>query len=163
MALSLLADIPGHQLGWRMAVLPFRSMGASVGSRHRSRDGRGSFRSSVSLPCTTIDGERHVLGWSGPAADALGRCLTYQLDYIIDGTIQVIDDQIRVKVTLLDVVFDFEVVWSECFDGTLDDLFSLQHRIASETVAQVDPEMFRRGSAFEALVKTGIPRLIIPY
>ena len=25
------ADVPDHQLGWRMAVLPFRSLGAPLG------------------------------------------------------------------------------------------------------------------------------------
>ena len=83
------------------------------------------------------------------------RCRTYQLDYVIDGTIQVIDDLVRVNVTLLDVVLDFEVIWAGQFDGGLDDLF-LQHRIASETVAQVDPELFQRGPAFEASIKTDV-------
>ena len=93
---------------------------------------------------------------AGPAADALARCRTYQLDYVIDGTIQVIGNQVRVNVILLDVVLDFEVIWTGQFDGPLDDLFSLQHRIASETVAQVDPELFQRGSTCEALARTEI-------
>ena len=38
----------------------------------------------------------------GPASDAMSRCRTYNLDYIIDGTIQVIDSRVRVTVTLLD-------------------------------------------------------------
>ncbi len=42
------------------------------------------------------------------------------------------------------MVLDFEVIWSQRFEGTLDDLFTLQDRIASETVAQVDPELFQR-------------------
>src|SRR5271165_2885695 len=32
-ASSSAAEVPRHQLGWRMAVLPFRSPGAPVGSR----------------------------------------------------------------------------------------------------------------------------------
>jgi tetratricopeptide (TPR) repeat protein len=38
----------------------------------------------------------------------------------------------------------------------VNDLFSLQHRIASATVAQVDPELFHRASAFEAPLRTEI-------
>ena len=60
-------------------------------------------------------------------------------DYVIDGPIQVLNDKVHVDVTLLDVVLDFEVLWSGRFDGGLDDLFSLQHRIAFDMVTQVDP------------------------
>ncbi len=138
-------------------MLPFRSAGASVGygialgMAEEVSAALSRFRAPRLIATTTFwDG-------SGPAPDALERCRAYQLDYIVDGTIQITDDQVRVKVALLDVVFDFEVIWSDYFDGQLDDLFSLQHRIASETVAQVDPEMFLRGSAFAVPVKTEIP------
>ena len=93
----------------------------------------------------------------GPAADAMSRCRTYNLDYIIDGTIQIVDQKVRVTVTLLDVVLNFEVIWSHRFEGTLDDLFSLQDRIASETVAQVDPELHQRRWAATRQPGTSIP------
>ena len=150
------AEIPSHQLGWRMAVLPFRSTGAPVGygialgMAEEISAALSRFRSPRLIASATFwDG-------AGPAADVLGRCRMYSLDYVIDGTIQVIGDNIRVSVTLLDVVLDFEVVWSGRFDGQMNDLFSLQTRIASETVAQVDPELFQRGSAFEAPCTTEI-------
>lgn len=139
-----------------MAVLPFRNVGTPVGHgialgmAEEVSAGLSRFRAPRLIATATFwDG-------SGPAADALARCQTYQLDYIIDGTIQVIDDRVRVNVNLLDVVLDFEVIWTGQFDGRLDDLFSLQHRIASETVAQVDPELFYRGSAFEPPLRTEI-------
>jgi tetratricopeptide (TPR) repeat protein len=93
---------------------------------------------------------------SGPAPDAMARCRAYQLDYIIDGTIHVSKDDIHVDVSLLDVVLDFEVIWRGRFDGKLDDLFSLQHRIAFDTVRQVDPELFHRAAASEAPIKTEV-------
>lgn len=155
-AKSLMAGIPNQQLGWRMAVLPFRSVGTPVeygialGMAEEVSAALSRFRAPRLIATATF--------WDGvgPAADALGRCRTYQLDYVIDGTIQVIDHQVRVNVTLLDVVLDFEVIWTGHFEGQLDDLFSLQHRIASETVAQVDPELYHRGSAFEAPLRTEI-------
>jgi TolB-like protein len=151
-----MAEIPSHQLGWRMAVLPFRSVGTPVGygialgMAEEVSAALSRFRAPRLIATATFwDG-------SGAAADALERCRTYQLDYVIDGTIQVIDEQVHVNVTLLDVVLDFEVIWTGRFEGQLNDLFSLQHRIASETVAQVDPELYHRGSAFEAPFRTEI-------
>lgn len=141
---STVAGIPDHQLGWRMAVLPFRSLGAPIGRgialgmAEEVSAALGRFRAPRLVATATF--------WDGigPASDAMSRCRTYNLDYIIDGTIQVIDAKVRVTVTLLDVVLNFEVIWSQRFEGSLDDLFSLQDRIASETVAQVDPELHQR-------------------
>jgi TolB-like protein/Tfp pilus assembly protein PilF len=153
---SAVADIPTHQLGWRMAVLPFRSLGAplgrgiALGMAEEVSAALGRFRAPRLVSTATFwDG-------TGPASDAMSRCRSYQLDYIIDGTIQVIDTKVRVNVNLLDVVLNFEVIWSQRFEGTLDDLFSLQDRIASETVAQVDPELHQRRWAGGGQVKTAV-------
>ena len=153
---SMGADIPDHQLGWRMAVLPFRSLGAPIGRgialgmAEEVSAALGRFRAPRLIATATF--------WDGvgPASDAMSRCRTYNLDYIIDGTIQVIDSRVRVTVTLLDVVLNFEVIWSHRFEGTLDDLFSLQDRIASETVAQVDPELHQRRWAAPQSAKTSV-------
>ena len=153
---STVAGIPDHQLGWRMAVLPFRSLGAPVGRgialgmAEEVSAALGRFRAPRLVATATF--------WDGvgPASDAMSRCRTYNLDYIIDGTIQVIDTKVRVTVTLLDVVLNFEVIWSQRFEGSLDDLFSLQDRIASETVAQVDPELHQRNWATSSAAKTSI-------
>ncbi|MBV8914135.1 MAG: hypothetical protein JOZ05_13985, partial [Acetobacteraceae bacterium] len=106
-AFSATADIPNHQLGWRMAVLPFRSLGAGLGQgialgmAEEVSAALARFRAPRLISTATFwDG-------TGPAADAMSRCRTYQLDYIIDGTIQVAADKVRVTVTLLDVVLDF--------------------------------------------------------
>jgi TolB-like protein/Tfp pilus assembly protein PilF len=155
-AISAIADIPTHQLGWRMAVLPFRSLGAplgrgiALGMAEEVSAALGRFRAPRLVSTATFwDG-------TGPAADAMSRCCTYQLDYIIDGTIQVVENRVRVNVNLLDVVLNFEVIWSHRFDGTLDDLFTLQDRIASETVAQVDPELHQRRWAAGTQAKTAV-------
>lgn len=155
-AFSPVAGIPDHQLGWRMAVLPFRSLGAPIGRgialgmAEEVSAALGRFRSPRLVATATF--------WDGvgPAPDAMSRCRTYNLDYIIDGTIQVMDTRVRVTVTLLDVVLNFEVIWSQRFEGSLDDLFSLQDRIASETVAQVDPELYQRRWAAARQPKTVI-------
>ncbi len=155
-AFTTVAGIPDHQLGWRMAVLPFRSLGAPVGRgialgmAEEVSAALGRFRAPRLVATATF--------WDGvgPASDAMSRCRTYNLDYIIDGTIQVIDTKVRVTVTLLDVVLNFEVIWSQRFEGMLDDLFSLQDRIASETVAQVDPELYQRRWAAARQPKTMI-------
>ena len=156
-AFSAASGVADHQLGWRMAVLPFRSLGAPVGRgialgmAEEVSAALGRFRAPRLVATATF--------WDGvgPASDAMSRCRTYNLDYIIDGTIQVVGEKVRVTVTLLDVVLNFEVIWSHRFEGSLDDLFSLQDRIASETVAQVDPELYQRRWVATQQSKTAVP------
>lgn len=155
-ALRETAEASEPQLGWRMAVLPFRNLGAPIGYGIAL-----GMAEEISAALTRFRVPRLIATatfWDGrgPAADAWERCKIFQIDYVVDGTLQVIDDRIRVVVTLLDVVLDFEVVWCGHFEGALDDLFSLQDRIAYETVAQVDPTLSGHGWEFNAPAKTEI-------
>lgn len=137
------AEDAGHGQGWRIAVLPFRSLGAPV-------DGLSlSMPEEVSAALARFRMPRLIATVSfwdgvGPVADAMARARSYGLDYVISGTIQSAGTRIRVTVTLLDVGMDFEVIWASRFEGTTSDLFTLQDTIASQTVAQVDPELLQR-------------------
>ncbi len=130
--------------GWRIAVLPFRSLGSplegglSLGMAEEISAALARFR----MPRLIATGS--FWDGTGPSADALTRCRAYSLDYVISGTIQASGQRIRVTVTLLDVAMDFEVVWASRFEGTTADLFTLQDTIASQTVAQIDPELLQR-------------------
>ena len=133
-----------HGQGWRIAVLPFRSLGVplegglSLGMAEEVSAALARFR----MPRLIATGS--FWDGSGPAADALARCRAFNLDYVISGTIQASGHRIRVTVTLLDVGMDFEVIWASRFEGTTEDLFTLQDTIASQTVAQIDPELLQR-------------------
>jgi TolB-like protein len=135
-----LSDTALHQLGWRMAVLPFHCMGDTAG--HALGLGMAEEISGALSRFCAARLISTATFWNGgkPARDANRRCRTYGLDYVVKGTMEVAGNDVRVTVDLLDVVLDFEPIWSRCFDGHLDNLFSLQRRIASETVAQLDGE-----------------------
>jgi len=134
----------GQGLGWKIAVLPFRSLGApldaglSLGLAEEISAAMARYR----MPRLIATGS--FWEGAGPVQDALARCRSYNLDYVISGTIQASGDRIRVTVTLLDVNLDFEVIWASRFEGTTNDLFTLQDKIASHTVAQIDPELLQR-------------------
>ena len=133
---------PGQ--GWRIAVLPFRSLGAPVdsGLSLSLAEEISAAMARFRMPRLTATGS--FWDGDGPATDALARARLYNLDYVISGTIQSSGTRIRVTVTLLDVGMEFEVIWASRFEGTTDDLFTLQDTIASHTVAQVDPELLQR-------------------
>ena len=137
-------DEPGPSQGWRIAVLPFRSLGAPVdsGLSLSLAEEISAAMARFRMPRLTATGS--FWDGDGPTTDALVRARQYNLDYVISGTIQSSGTRVRVTVTLLDVSMEFEVIWASRFEGTTDDLFTLQDTIASHTVAQVDPELLQR-------------------
>ena len=74
------------------------------------------------------------------------------LDYLIDGTVQRAGERIRIAPRLIDLRDGNQVVWTKRFDRMLEDLLSLQDEVASETVAQIDPELLRLESRRAAQV-----------
>lgn len=146
----------GLQLGWRVAVLPFQSIGApfgqgiALGMAEEISMLLARFRAPHLIAMATF--------WrnGGLVKNWAEQYKAYRLDYVVEGTIEVTGDQVRVTVKLQDVVINFETIWVGRFEGPLHDLFSLQDRIASGTVAQIDPELFHRTSAFIPVGRTEV-------
>lgn len=66
---------------------------------------------------------------------------TFGIDFLVDGSIQRVRNRLRTTVRLLDLRAGSQVVWARRFDRQSNDLLSLQDEIASEVVAQIDPEI----------------------
>jgi DNA-binding SARP family transcriptional activator len=65
----------------------------------------------------------------------------FNIDFLLDGTIQRVGDRLRVALRLLDLRAGNQVVWSRRFDREGKDLLTLQDDVAAEVVAQIDPEI----------------------
>jgi TolB-like protein len=63
------------------------------------------------------------------------------LDFLVAGTLRMEANRISVQVRLLNIRGSGELIWSRGFDSSLLDLLNLQQRIASETAAQIAPEV----------------------
>src|SRR6185503_8383065 len=66
---------------------------------------------------------------------------TFGIAFLLDGSIQRVRNRLRITVRLLDLRAGNQVVWARRFDRQSNDLLSLQDEIASEVVAQIDPEI----------------------
>jgi DNA-binding SARP family transcriptional activator/TolB-like protein len=66
---------------------------------------------------------------------------TFGIDFLLDGSIQRVRSRLRITVRLLDLRAGNQVVWARRFDRQSNDLLTLQDEIASEVVAQIDPEI----------------------
>jgi DNA-binding SARP family transcriptional activator/TolB-like protein len=65
----------------------------------------------------------------------------FGIDFLLDGSIQRVRNRIRITLRLLDLRAGNQIVWARRFDRQPNDLLTLQDEIASEVVAQIDPEI----------------------
>src|ERR1700739_3988190 len=100
-----------HHLGWRLAVLPFRSKGLSAGPGIALGMAEEISAALARFGVPRLAATATFWDGIGPALDARSICRTHQLDYVIDGTIRTQGNDIAVEVSLLDVVLDFDIVW----------------------------------------------------
>ncbi len=65
----------------------------------------------------------------------------FGLDFVLDGSVQRVGRRLRVTLRLVDLRDGNQIVWARRFDRQTYDLLSLQEEVASEVVAQIDPEI----------------------
>ena len=63
------------------------------------------------------------------------------LDFLVDGSFRKKGNDIRVLLRLINMRGAGEISWGRRFDGLMPDVLNLQDQIASETAAQVAPEL----------------------
>ena len=61
-------------------------------------------------------------------------------DYIVEGSVRIIDDNLRVSATLINILED-KTVWSNSYNNKLTDIFTVQDEIAEKIVAQLDKKL----------------------
>jgi len=123
-----------HQTERSVAVLPFNYLGQDPGSAYIA-DG---FTEEVITGLSRIRPLR-VISWtssmtlrgSGKSARVIGRELG--VTRLVEGTVRHDGHLIRVAARLVDTATD-DRVWSHSYEGSLDQLFAIQERIAREVV-----------------------------
>ena len=123
--------------GARLGVVPFRVIGSdsdaevSLGLAGEITAALARFRWLVLVDSTSIAAAERQEG-AGEGLD---------LDFTLSGTVQRVEDRVRVTLRLTDHRQPEAVVWAERFDRKAGDILTLQDEIAAEVVARVDPEI----------------------
>jgi TolB-like protein len=125
----------------RLGVMPFRCI-ASKGDL--------AFSQGLAEEITTAFSRFRWITCVGPASVAAladeppGETERWQeldLDFLVEGSFRKKGNRITVLLRLANMRGLGEISWGRRFDGLLPDLLDLQDRIASETAAQVAPEL----------------------
>ena len=153
-------DVPQHtglpRNAIRLGVMPFRSIGANSGD--------ADFSQGLAEEITTAFSRFRWITCVGPASVAAlanepltdtERWGQLDLDFLIEGSFRKKQDKITVLLRLANMRGAGAISWGRRFDGFLPDLLDLQDRIASESAAQVAPELL----VWEGLQSKSRPRV----
>jgi TolB-like protein/Flp pilus assembly protein TadD len=84
----------------------------------------------------SLRGRTSVMGYAGTTKAIREIAQELSVASIVEGSVQVVGNRLRVNVQLIDAVTD-EHLWAESYDRTLDDAFAIQSDIARQVVAAV--------------------------
>src|SRR5262249_35963345 len=127
---SALARIPEKSI----AVLPFEPLGRDLddellglGMADAVIGRMSNLKQLVVLPTSAVS------KYKGPASDPLTAGRALHVDTILNGTVQRSGDKLRVTVQLVDIASG-RTIWSDKFDQTFTDIFSVQDSISDNVV-----------------------------
>jgi TolB-like protein/FixJ family two-component response regulator len=125
----------------RLGVMPFRTIGSntdsaySLGLANEISNAFSRFRPIVcvepgSIAALADEPDRQAERWQ-----------QLDLDFLVDGSFRKKGNDIRVLLRLINMRGSGEISWGRRFDSLMPDVLNLQDKIASETAAQVAPEL----------------------
>jgi adenylate cyclase len=158
-ASASVAAVPAHSqphLSWTrrpsLAVLPFRNIGGDPA--------QGYFGDGITEDIITGLARSHAIYVI--ARNSTMRYRDHHLDpseiaselgvrYILEGSVRRQESRLRISAELVEAASK-HTVWAEKFDGTDDDLFAFQDRIATSIAGALEPTLYRT-EATHALAK----------
>jgi DNA-binding SARP family transcriptional activator/TolB-like protein len=133
---------PVQRGGARVGVLPLQLIGTTESEAHLSTGLADEITSALArFRWMFLVSSASLARFATQTRDENAIRRAFGIDFLLDGSIQHIGTRIRIALKLLDLRAGNQVVWSRRFDGETHDLLTLQDDIASEAVAQIDPEI----------------------
>ena len=76
------------------------------------------------------------------SGDFVSNCKKYQIDYVIEGSLRVINDSFKINIQLIDTQ-DLSHVWAESYEGQFEQIYQVQDHIIEQVVAVAASEIVR--------------------
>ena len=113
-----------------IAVLPFVDMSAG-GDQEYFSDGMAEeiLNALVKVPGLRVAGRTSSFSFKGRNEDLILIGQTLHVAHILEGSVRKQGERVRITAQLIKADDGFHL-WSETYDGTLDDIFDLQEKIA---------------------------------
>lgn len=112
----------------KLAVLPFENLGSPQDENVTDGITSEVIHTLTQLFGVSVTDRKTVMAYKGKKTDSKTAAQELGVEYILGGTVQVSGKNIRVTAELLDIKTG-KVLFSEQFDGSIDDVLSLQERM----------------------------------
>lgn len=112
----------------KLAVLPFENLGSTQDENVTDGITSEVIHTLAQLFGVSVTDRKTVMAYKGKRAGSKTAAQELGVDYILGGTVQVSGKNIRVTAELSDIKAG-TVIFSEQFDGSIDDVLSLQERM----------------------------------
>ncbi|HVS03418.1 MAG TPA: protein kinase, partial [Thermoanaerobaculia bacterium] len=120
-----------------LAVLPFRNLSADPEDAYFAGGLHDELLTQLSrVAALSLRGRTSVMGYAETTKPIRQIAEELEVGALVEGSIQVVGERLRVNVQLLDAATD-EHLWAESYDRTLDDAFAIQSDVAQRVVAAV--------------------------
>jgi TolB-like protein/class 3 adenylate cyclase len=140
-----------------LAVLPFANMSGDPEQEYFVDGMVEEITTAISrLPWLFVIARNSSFAYKGKSPDLrqVGRELG--VGYVLEGSVRKSGQRVRITAQLIDTTTGAHV-WTDRFDGALDDIFELQDQIASSVVGAIEPKL--RQSEIERAARKPTERL----
>lgn len=118
-----------------VAVLPFENLGVAPEQDYFTNGITADLITDLSkLQALFVIAPGSVFAYEGGKQGARQISRDMDLDYVVVGSVQRVDDRLRINVQIIETGRE-RAVWGERYKGSMNDLFGLQDRISSAVIA----------------------------
>jgi adenylate cyclase len=124
-----------------LAVLPFQNISGDPEQEYFADGMVEEITTAISrLPWLFVIARNSAFTYKGKAVDVkqVGRELGVR--YVLEGSVRKSGNRVRITGQLIDAGTGNHI-WADRFDGTLDDIFELQDRVASHVAGAIEPKL----------------------
>ena len=125
-----------------IAVMPFLDNSADAGQEYLATGITDQLLTALDdIRLLRVIARTSVLSYVGKDVGARTIADELGVAHILEGSVQVAGDRIRVTAALIDASNEARL-WSDNFEGTLEDIFDIQDQIAAAVVDGIEVELF---------------------
>jgi adenylate cyclase len=126
-----------------LAVLPFQNMTGDTEQEYFVDGMVEEITTAISkLPWLFVIARNSAFTYKGKAVDVKQVAQELGVRYVLEGSVRKAGNRVRITGQLIDTTTGAHI-WSDRFDGTLDDIFELQDQVASNVAGAIEPKLRR--------------------
>ena len=124
-----------------IAVLPFANMSGDPEQEYFADGMVEEITTAIArLPWLFVIARNSSFTYKGRAVDVKQVARELGVRYVLEGSVRKAGNRVRITGQLIDATTGAHV-WADRFEGSLDDIFDLQDRVASNVVGAIEPKL----------------------